>query len=73
MWGAEVKLEEAIAECLESKAKLKFRRSSWSHGDSLVIANAGSYGGGEIYWDISGNRAALFYVSDIIANDWGVE
>ena len=68
-----MKLHEAIEECLDSKEKTKIRRESWTHGDYLTVECAASYGGGELYYHYSGERASLFYVGDLISNDWSVE
>jgi hypothetical protein len=68
-----MKLNEAIAECLGSDAPLSIRRESWLHADSFVVTNKDSYMGGELWYKISGHKAELFFVDDLISNDWVVE
>lgn len=50
-----------------------FKRKSWTHADYLRVKSKGGYGGGELFWVRGSSRANLFYVSDILADNWEVE
>ena len=69
-----MKLHEAISEVIESNYfNQTIRRRNWAHGDSLMITNSEGYMRGELFWKISGNKASLFFVDDILSDDWIVE
>ena len=57
-------LQEAI------KSGQRFRRAAWTHGDCLEIyGGENAYMRGELHW-CSGERATLFFVDDLLAEDW---
>lgn len=67
-----MKIDEAVYMALMGN-DLSIRRESWTHGDALKIKKRASYMGGELFYRESGSRAELFYVADLIADDWEVE
>ena len=51
-----------------------FRRRNWSHADYIEVVGFGqdNYGNGELHWT-SGERARLFYITDLTADDWHIK
>lgn len=54
-----------------------FRRPTWTHGDWLEVRKnpkTNPYGGGEICWYVQGDTIkALYYINDLLAEDWIVK